>query len=536
MSPPPLFLRPDVVAEPLVGRWYAWTHLVFPATHAMYVANSHTRLMQSFVTNPGVHVAALKNPAMLGGPFINHPPERAPEVAELLRQTLERQRPQLELAEAIKAFDAVLAARADGHSLEPLYAELPAALKGLVELVYDVNHRASIRFIEPLLYQSRFHDRSLQTVMLRRIGSDEERPFVFSTPRLHGEPEKEAVELTFPFADPRYDALFAARTMPVDVAELSSTLEVPEERRAAFAALFTAEAPRPAERYDGAGMRVRYLGHACLLIETSELTVLVDPVLGYQHGSGPERVGISELPERIDFVLLTHNHLDHVIFEVLLELRRRVGTVVVPRSTGGTLIDPSLSRILRSLGFNSVVELDDMDVLPLPGGELTALPFLGEHADLDVRTKNAYLLRSRGRSVMAVADLNNVEPEVYDLVRQHTGPTDVLFIGMECEGAPLSWSYGALLTRPLNRRMDQSRRFSGSNCRSALELVNRFGPREVYVYAMGQEPWLTFLTSIRYTPESKPIVESDQLVAECRRRGLQAERLFGIRDRILAPA
>jgi hypothetical protein len=55
-------------------------------------------------------------------------------------------------------------------------------------------------------------------------------------------------------------------------------------------------------------------------------------------------------------------------------------------------------------------------------------------------------------------------------------------------------------------------------------------PKQVYVYAMGQEPWLTYLTSIVYTEESRPIVESNRLVAECRARGVESERLFGSKE------
>jgi hypothetical protein len=47
---------------------------------------------------------------------------------------------------------------------------------------------------------------------------------------------------------------------------------------------------------------------------------------------------------------------------------------------------------------------------------------------------------------------------------------------------------------------------------------------------MGQEPWLTYLTSIQYTDESRPIVESNKLVQECRNRGLTAERLYGHKE------
>jgi hypothetical protein len=52
----------------------------------------------------------------------------------------------------------------------------------------------------------------------------------------------------------------------------------------------------------------------------------------------------------------------------------------------------------------------------------------------------------------------------------------------------------------------------------------------VYVYAMGQEPWLNYITSIKYTPESRPIVESDKLLKWCHEQGIVAERLFGEKE------
>jgi hypothetical protein len=50
---------------------------------------------------------------------------------------------------------------------------------------------------------------------------------------------------------------------------------------------------------------------------------------------------------------------------------------------------------------------------------------------------------------------------------------------------------------------------------------------------MGQEPWLTYLTSIQYTDQSRPIVDSNKLVAECRKNGLTSERLFGQKEILL---
>jgi len=81
--------------------------------------------------------------------------------------------------------------------------------------------------------------------------------------------------------------------------------------------------------------------------------------------------------------------------------------------------------------------------------------------------------------------------------------------------------------------MDQSRRLSGSDYKLGMKIVDQLHCRQVYVYAMGQEPWMNYLTSIYYTDESKPIIESSKLVEECRRRDIVSERLNGPREILL---
>ena len=225
---------------------------------------------------------------------------------------------------------------------------------------------------------------------------------------------------------------------------------------------------------------------------------------------------------------------DDALLETLLQIRHRVGTVVVPRGGAGALQDPSLRACLRALGFRNVVELDVLDVLEIAGGSITGVPFLGEHADLDIATKLAHLVRFGRFGALFAADSDNLEPRVYDRVRDVVGDVPVVFLGMECEGAPLSWLYGPLLSRPLSRKMDQSRRLSGSDFEKARDIVMRLGAREVYVYALGQEPWLGYIMSVRYSDTSRPIVCSNELVAFCRGQGMQAARLFGKMEKIYA--
>jgi L-ascorbate metabolism protein UlaG (beta-lactamase superfamily) len=172
-----------------------------------------------------------------------------------------------------------------------------------------------------------------------------------------------------------------------------------------------------------------------------------------------------------------------------------------------------------------------METMELEAGSfMTGMTFLGEHADLDVRSKLAYLVDLRGNKLFFAADSCNIEPTLYRHLHKHIGDVRALFIGMECDGAPLSWLYGPLLSRRMERALDESRRLSGSNYAQAIEIVNLLKCKEVFVYAMGQEPWLNHVMSLKYTPDSNPIVQSNKLIETCRERGMLAERLFGERE------
>jgi L-ascorbate metabolism protein UlaG (beta-lactamase superfamily) len=523
-----LYLKPNVLIEPLFNQWYAWPYLIPPATAALYVANSHLKIMQSFVAAPQVHLSALKNPAMLGGPFINYGADRAGEVRALLNKTVREQEPSLKLAEEIKALDELLLNEADGHSLESLYPRVPDRLRGYVELTYDLHNRPSFRLIEGLLYRSPFYRQSSQSVTLSLV-NDDGRSFVFSTPRLDA---GDRLHLNLPFSHEGLDELFRMKEEPRPYGEIREALGVRGEEEELFMSLFTPERPFETKRYDGDGVRVRYFGHACVLVETKEVSILCDPVISYSYDSAVPRYTYADLPPVIDYVLITHNHQDHCMFETLIQLRSKVRNVIVPRSAG-SLVDPSLKLILQSIGFKNLYEADEMESIPVAGGAITCLPFLGEHADLDIRTKLAYLVTLGGKTVVCAADSNNIEPRLYEHLRDLVGEVDILFLGMECDGAPMTWLYGALLTKPLSRKMDQSRRFDGSDFRKGIGVVDLLKPKQVYVYAMGQEPWLTYLTSLVYTDQSRPIVESNRLVEDCRGRGVESERLFGRKELFL---
>lgn len=530
MSAKSFYLRSNVVVEPLVDSWYAWSHLISPATAAMNIVGRHLSIMKSYIQAPQIHVAAVKNPAMLGGPFIDYRELRVAEIQDLVTRTEQGRSQMIELAGAIRQLDGLLRSKAKGYSMEPLYSEIPGPLRGYVELVYDLNSQPSFRLIEPLLYESQYYDASTQSFMLSLINQDD-RPFVLSTPRI---PENGDVHLKISFSHAGIDQLFRMKAEPRTFAEIKEALALPDEHDERFTALLTSEPPRRYPAYDGPGMRWRYFGHACILLETGKLNILLDPVLSYTYESDISRYTYDDLPEVIDYVLITHNHQDHILFETMLQLRHKIRTIVVPRNGGGALQDPSLRLMLQKVGFQNVVELDEMETLTSGDCSITGLPFLGEHADLNIRTKLAYLCRLGNHSLLFAADSCNVDPHLYDRIHAMVGDIDVLFLGMECDGAPLSWVYGPLLTQPLERKMDQSRRLAGSNFERGWSIVERFHCKEVYVYALGQEPWLNYVMSVKYTDQSNPIIASNRLIEECGSRGILAERLFGEKEILLS--
>jgi L-ascorbate metabolism protein UlaG (beta-lactamase superfamily) len=529
MSKELLYLKPNVVVEPLFDSWYAWSHLIPPANAARNITERYFKIMESYISAPQVHAAAVKNPKMLGGPFIDYNGQRVHEVSALLERTKHESAPLIALSSAIQALDKLLAANAKGFSLSPLYAQVPEALRGYVELVYDLNNNASFRILEPLLYRSKYYRRSSQSLRFSLI-HDDARPFALSTPRLQS---PDSIDLPVPFDDPLVDELFHLKRIPAPWSEIPNLLTVPANERALLRSFFDVTPPRPYEAYAGNGVRWRYFGHACILLETKDLAILFDPVLSYTYESGISRYTYEDLPEKIDLVLITHNHQDHILFETLLQIRNRVRRFVVPGSGGGTLQDPSMKLILEHAGCDNVLELRDLESIALEGGSITAVPFLGEHCDLDIRSKSGYLVRLGANSLLFLADSCNLEPALYKHISHELDEVDALFLGMECDGAPLSWLYGPLVTNTLPRAMDASRRLAGSDYQQAIDIVESFHCKQVYVYAMGQEPWLNYVMSIKYTDLSRPILESNRLIAECRSRGIHAERLFGEKEILL---
>ncbi|QQR48677.1 MBL fold metallo-hydrolase [bacterium] len=104
---------------------------------------------------------------------------------------------------------------------------------------------------------------------------------------------------------------------------------------------------------------ITWIGHATFLIQIGELNILTDPVFfeisAFSRRLMPPALTIEQLP-RIDYILISHNHKDHLDKRSMQALRDHNATILVPLGN---------KRLLEQWGLTNVVEKNwwEMEVL-----------------------------------------------------------------------------------------------------------------------------------------------------------------------------
>ncbi|POZ51254.1 MBL fold metallo-hydrolase [Methylovulum psychrotolerans] len=518
-------LADATVAEALVDSWVAWPHTFSPVAYSLHLLNYQKKTLASYLQNPALHHKSSANPKLLGGAFVNLPIDRVPAIQVLLENLESGHSDDLRLAQELIDFQNLLDKEALGQSLNNYYPTLPESLRGYTELLYDYHSRPIVRCIESLFYRSRHYKKHLQTLYLFRQTHDRMRAYYMSTPRL---PDADSIGWTLPFAQAELDALFQLDSQPQPLAFIRELLGLSAADDAKLLPLLTDQPPRPTANWQGPGTRIRYFGHASVLVEFNGIAILLDPFLSVQPSEGGiSRYTFQDLPPKIDYVLITHGHHDHFVFETLLRIRHKVGCLVVPKASGIFYGDISLKLMAKELGFTQILEVEPLDTIALPQGEIVAIPFLGEHNDLPF-AKSAYLVQAGDKQILFAADSNCLDKRMYENIRAQRGAIDVVFLGMEWVGAPLSWVYGPILPKLPDYKHCQSRRSNGSNADVAMALLQAVDSRQVYIYAIGREPWLQYFMALEPEADDVYIQEINKLLTACQSRGFtKAQRLYG---------
>lgn len=124
-------------------------------------------------------------------------------------------------------------------------------------------------------------------------------------------------------------------------------------------------------------MRITYYGQACTLIEAGGLKILTDPWLtegAYQgtwfhtHILADAGVTPETFPKDIDYLFLSHEHLDHFDVNTLKHFRRDIPFLICRFSTG------KFHEYLRKLGFTNIRQVASGESLNL-GNDVTATVF-----------------------------------------------------------------------------------------------------------------------------------------------------------------
>jgi L-ascorbate metabolism protein UlaG (beta-lactamase superfamily) len=164
---------------------------------------------------------------------------------------------------------------------------------------------------------------------------------------------------------------------------------------------------KPPAVVEGDHLRITLINHSTVLLQQRGLNLLTDPVWSERASPfqwiGPRRrrapgVEWQNLP-RIDAVLLSHNHYDHLDLATLRRLA----------SAGARFICPlGVARLLKSQQIVPVHELDWGDALPLAGATIHSVPAMHFSArglvDRNRTLWCGYLIEAANRTIYFAGD------------------------------------------------------------------------------------------------------------------------------------
>jgi len=190
--------------------------------------------------------------------------------------------------------------------------------------------------------------------------------------------------------------------------------------------------PRPTwSKLAETGLRVTWLGHSTLLVELDGVRILTDPVWGERVSpvgfAGPKRfhpvpVKLSQLP-RLDAVIVSHDHYDHLDYPTILELAKTDVPFVTSLGVGSHLESWGVPE-------TRITELDWWESAAIAGGKATiwaapAQHFSGRAPGLRNTTAwSSFAVRSERHSFFFSGDTGLTTE--YSTIRERLGHFDIV--------------------------------------------------------------------------------------------------------------
>jgi L-ascorbate metabolism protein UlaG (beta-lactamase superfamily) len=179
------------------------------------------------------------------------------------------------------------------------------------------------------------------------------------------------------------------------------------------------------------GIRVTFINHSTFLIQVDGINILTDPIWSERAGPfswiGPKRkrppgVQIEDLP-RIDFILLSHNHYDHLDVGTLRQISAKHQPVIFT-SLG-------IKAFLERKGIPGSVEMDWWDEIPFKEMIIQSVPAQHFSArgtlDRDRTLWCGFVIKRNQGNIYFAADTGYNE-KIFRKIAERCGPIDLAFI------------------------------------------------------------------------------------------------------------
>ncbi len=190
---------------------------------------------------------------------------------------------------------------------------------------------------------------------------------------------------------------------------------------------------RELKRFLAARSGAFWIGHATFLIRSNGFTILTDPVFGNStspmQAIGPKRYAppaltVDELP-KIDAILVSHNHYDHLDIEAMTKIAARdpAVSVLVPKGNERLVVDAGFLRV-RGYSAGESVTSGTLEITALPAYHETSRMGFDAHQTLAL----GWSIRRLGGGPSIYFAGDTAYGPVFKQIRRNFGPHEYVFV------------------------------------------------------------------------------------------------------------
>ncbi len=187
-------------------------------------------------------------------------------------------------------------------------------------------------------------------------------------------------------------------------------------------------------------LKVTWLGHSTILVQLGDVSILTDPVL--MGGVGPRPLIIKPFPythkttiedlDKIDVVVISHDHYDHLDHPTIMKLKKKVGHFLVPLGVAGHLERWHIPK-------SKITELDWWESTEINKVKFTATPsrhFSGRMIKQDETLWASWVMEIKDKKVFFTGDTGYFE--TFKEIGKKHGPFDLAMV--ECGAYNEHWA------------------------------------------------------------------------------------------------